>query len=224
MSWQFAEIAQCDVDEVVVVTGFAASAIDSIVAETKGVNVRTLYNPFYAHSDNLGTCWIARQEMTEPFVLINGDTLFEAAVLQRLLDRPSGRPITLVTDRKLDYDDDDMKVVCKGDQLCRVGKQLNGLSVNGESIGMMVFREDGAKLFSDKLQNLMRSEEGTKLWYLSAIDQLAQLGHVGVCSIHGLSWCEIDNRADLAHAESVVNQWPAGPDQIIDCAIGAAAV
>ena len=46
--------------------------------------------------------------MTEDFVLLNGDTLFEAPVLERLVHDASA-PVTLAIDRKAAYDDDDMK-------------------------------------------------------------------------------------------------------------------
>ncbi len=58
----------------------------------------------------LGTCWIARGEMDGPFVLINGDTLFETDVMQRLFKDVTRYPITLATDQKVSYDDDDMKI------------------------------------------------------------------------------------------------------------------
>ncbi len=69
-----------------VVTGFANERVDAVVEQVRDINVRTLHNPMFAHTDNLGTCWEARSEMDGPFVLMNGDTLFEAAVLQRLLN------------------------------------------------------------------------------------------------------------------------------------------
>lgn len=203
---QLGEIDRCRVDEVVVVTGFGADRVDEIAAGIKTPRVRTLYNPFYALSDNLGTCWVAGREMTEPFVLINGDTLFEAAILQKLLASAPDAPITLVTDCKDGYDDDDMKVVVDDRRLCRVGKQLRE-GVNGESIGMMVFRGDGPALFRAKVENVMRYGEGVKRWYLSAIDELAQQGLVNVCSIQGLSWCEVDDADDLAQAQKVVAAW-----------------
>jgi L-glutamine-phosphate cytidylyltransferase len=206
LEWQLHEIGQA-VDEVVVVTGFGADLVDDIAAAWRHIPVRTLYNPFYALSDNLGTCWVAREEMTEPFVLINGDTLFEAAVLRRLLAAPEQAPITLVTDYKEGYDADDMKVVIEGSLLNRVGKTLSD-GVNGESIGMMVFRGDGPALFRETVAEAMRYGEGVKRWYLSAIDALAQQRHVAVCDIHGLSWCEVDEAEDLARAQSVVQAWP----------------
>ena len=57
----------------------------------------------------------------------------------------------------------------------------------------------------------MRKGDGLKRWYLSAIDELAQTGVVGISSIHGLSWCEVDDPVDLAHAVQVVKTWPVRP-------------
>jgi len=207
LEWQLQEIARCDIDEVVVVTGFGADKVDEIVARQTAMPVRTLYNPFYARCDNLGTCWVARTEMNQPFVIINGDTLFEAAILRKLLDSNTDAPIKLVTDSKAAYDSDDMKVIVEQGCLQRVSKQLNTDKVNGESIGMMAFRANGPGEFSHKVEQLMRLSEGVKQWYLSAIDELAQVGLVGSCPIDGLSWCEIDDHADLEHAATVVCEW-----------------
>ncbi len=209
LEWQLKEIARCGgVDEVVVVTGFGADRVDEIAASVSAPRVRTLYNPFYALSDNLGTCWVARTEMDRPFIIINGDTLFEAAILKRLLETGADAPVTLVTDRKDGYDADDMKVVVEGGMLRRVGKKLTD-GVNGESIGMMAFRGDGPALFRDTVAHLMRYGEGVSRWYLSAIDRLAQTHDVRVCDIKGLSWCEVDEAEDLAHAQTVVSGWSA---------------
>jgi choline kinase len=50
-------------------------------------------------ADNLFNCWVARDEISEDFVLLNGDTLFESAVLNRLMVAPV-RPVTVVTHKK----------------------------------------------------------------------------------------------------------------------------
>ncbi len=210
---QIEEISGCAVDEVVVVTGFGADRVDEIVSRIKKPRVRTLFNPFYALSDNLGTCWVASREMLEPFVLINGDTLFEAEILRTLLNSSSDAPITLVTDAKGTYDADDMKVVVDGKHLRRVGKQLHE-GVNGESIGMMIFRDLGPELFRNTVERAMRYGEGVKRWYLSAIDELARQNLVEVCCIKGLSWCEVDDAADLAQAQSVVASWYASTEKV----------
>lgn len=208
LEWQLSQIAQCDIDEVIVVTGFAYEMVDTIVDRVTGIKVRSLHNPLYAHTDNLGTCWEARAEMDGPFVLMNGDTLFEAAILKRLLACEKGYPITLATDSKPHFDLDDMKIITDGDRLLKVSKQLDIHLVSGESIGLMVFDQTGANAFTAKLEEMMDKEDALKLWYLSAIDQLASEGIAGICPITGLSWCEVDDAHDFTAAADVVTKWP----------------
>jgi choline kinase len=207
LEWQIDTLAATGVEEVVVVTGFGSAVVENVISRIRGIPVRTLFNPFYSLSDNLGTCWLARGEMNAPFVLINGDTLFELAVIKRLLDGDHAQPITLVADRKNRYDEDDMKIIADGERLLHVGKRLDTAQVNGESIGMMLFSQTGADAFVRRVEQLMSGVDGLTRWYLSAIDDLAQAGQVGICSIHGLSWCEVDNLADLEHAGNVVQTW-----------------
>jgi choline kinase len=196
------------IDEIVVVSGFGHHLVDEVIGRMhSAVPIRTLYNPFYALSDNLGTCWVARAEMDRPFVLLNGDTLFEPAVLRRLLHAAGDYPVTLAADRKEAYDADDMKIHAAGTRLERVGKRLDPAIVNGESIGMMAFSQAGAEAFVRRVERLMGGPDGLVRWYLTAIDELAREGCVGIASIHGLGWCEVDDIDDLAHAERAVRDW-----------------
>jgi len=80
-------------------------------------------------------------------------------------------------------------------------------TVDGESIGMMVFNQAGADAFVNKVETLMAGTGGLVRWYLSAIDELAMAGLVGINSINGSGWCEVDDHADLAHAEKTVSNW-----------------
>ncbi len=215
LEWQIDALAANGFNEVVVVTGFGHHVVKAVI-EDAAINtpaghrrpeLRTVYNPFYALSDNLGTCWVARAEMNQPFVLINGDTLFEPSVMRSLLTGSKAFPITLATDRKAGYDDDDMKIVAEGDQLRQVGKKLPLATVNGESIGMMMFSQQGADAFVGRVEQLMGGSDGLARWYLSAIDELAGAGQVGVHSIHGHSWCEVDDLDDLEHAAAEIKSW-----------------
>lgn len=204
---QIEALAANGVDEVVVVTGFRHKAVEAVLKGIEGIDVRTLFNPFYAVSDNLGTCWVARKEMNTPFLLLNGDTLFESATLARFLTGERTYPITLAVDRKHCYDEDDMKISADGQHLVRVGKRLDRKIVNGESIGMMIFNRSGAEALVRKVEQLMAGPDGLARWYLSAIDDLAGAGLVGICSIQGSEWCEVDDLADLARAEKAVARW-----------------
>ncbi len=207
LEWQLQELAKCEIEEALVVTGFGADQIEEIIEKQNFLPTKTLYNPFYLQSDNLGTCWVAQHEMQAPFMLINGDTLFEAAVARRLLENKSHDPITLVTDCKDIYDDDDMKIIVENSRIVKVGKTIDRSKVDAESIGMMCFDNKGASIFVTQLNSMMRSNSGLKKWYLSAIDAIAQSHCISICPIDGLQWCEIDGHEDLVIAKATVSAW-----------------
>jgi choline kinase len=196
---QLRALARCGIRQATVVVGFGADRVERFLAGIRVPNLRidTLFNPFFASSDNLATCWLARGAMASDFVLLNGDTLFEDRVLQRLLESPSA-PITVTIDHKDGYDDDDMKVsIDASRRLLVIGKRLPPESVGGESIGMLCFRETGVKSFRDELERVIRSPEGLRAWYLSVVNEMAARIPIATASIDGLWWREIDSSKDL---------------------------
>lgn len=204
IEWQVGELLKCGVDDITVVLGYGAGTVEKLLEDRYGRGrIRTLFNPFYSVADNLGSCWIARHEMNEDFLLINGDTMFQAPVLARLL-AAEHRPITVTVDRKENYDGDDMKVILEGERLVRIGKNLISDQVHAESIGMLLFRGEGADLFRRTVEQLLRDPVSLKRWYLSVIDELAQTTPVWTCCIQGLAWGEVDCPEDLKRAEDVV--------------------
>jgi len=204
---QLDALYRCGVEDVMVVVGYGAEAVEAGLAEFgRGQRVRSLYNPFYAITDNLVSCWVARNEMQGEFMILNGDTLFEAGVLARLLAAPE-HPITLAISCKDRYDEDDMKVIREGDRLLRVGKKLPLDRVDAESIGMMTFRGDGPRLFREAIDRAMRTPDALKQWYLSLIDTLADTGVVFTQPISPQGWAEVDSAADLERAGAPGSPW-----------------
>lgn len=211
LGWQVEQLARCGVTEITVVVGFRAHAVETYLARLRrpGLRLRTLFNPFYNVADNVASCWMARGEMDRDFVLLNGDTLFEPAVLERLLASPPA-PVTMAIDRKAAYDSDDMKVCEEQGRLLEVGKTLPPERVNGESIGMLLFRDDGPQWFVEVLDQVMRTPNGLSWWYLKAIGVLAERGLVRVCPIEGLEWGEVDFPDDLARVQQLFAPAAAG--------------
>lgn len=204
LEWQIDELLKFGIDDILVVTGFGTEKVERLLHKRYDKHqVRTVFNPFYQVADNLGTCWVVRNEMDQDFILLNGDTLFDSSVLRRLLDAPA-RPITVTINMKAAYDEDDMKVMLDGDRLVRIGKLLPLEQVHAESIGMLLFRDSGATLFRETIEDVLRTPEGTRRWYLSVIDELAQSHPVATCCIVGSPWAEVDFPADLKRAEEVV--------------------
>lgn len=210
LEWQVRSLSAAGVDDITVVTGFEAGKVEAVIAaiDLPGVTVRAQHNPFFELADNLASCWIARHEMRSSFLILNGDTLIEPEIARRVVADPAVAPITVTIDRKGDYDTDDMKVRTEGERLLAIGKTLPNDLVTGESIGFLRFTEEGGRAFVGEIERLMRSEEGLKRWYLSAIDGIARYAStVGVRSIEGLEWSELDFPADLDRGLQMTAGW-----------------
>lgn len=187
-----------------VVTGFNSHMVKAeLEARQAGPRVKTLYNPFFQVADNLASCWMARASMRKDFLLINGDTLFSPELLQTILVAPP-KNIAVTIDQKGHYDGDDMKVTLDGSQLTAIGKTLPLTETDGESIGMLRFMDAGPKIFRNELKRLMKTPEGTKSWFLSAIHGLAQSGqHIDTINIKGAEWSELDTPEDYEICRSL---------------------
>jgi choline kinase len=205
LEWQLDALREAGIAEIVVVTGFRDDLVDSVAGRREGV--RTLFNPFYHVADNLGSVWMARAEFAADTLLLNGDTLVSPALLERVLRADTGA-IAVTVDEKDDYDADDMKVLRDGDRLLRIGKALEPGAYNAESIGLLAFRREGPRRFADQVEAMMRQPDGTRRWYLRAIDALAKAGaDVRTVSIRGEEWQEVDFPEDVEKARALTARW-----------------
>jgi choline kinase len=208
LEWQVQMLSRCGVGRITVVTGFGAELVEETLSaqDLPGTELRTLFNPRYDVSDNLISCWAARDEMKEDFILLNGDTLFEPGVAARLL--AGGRaPVNVAVCSKRFYDADDMKVQCDDGVLRQIGKGLAPAETDAESIGMLLFRGEGPRLFCEALDRAVTSAQAVRQWYLSVVHAMAAEGIVGAVSVDGLEWAEIDYIRDLETAEQMVAAW-----------------
>jgi len=195
------------VGEAVVVTGFHDELVNEAIARRSGgPRIRTLYNPFYKVADNLGSLFMAREELAGDCLVWNGDTLVSDSLMARVV--ANARPGICVTiDRKDGYDDDDMKVVVEEDgRLRAIGKRLSA-GVNGESIGLLAFRDGGAERFREAIERDIRTPEGTTIWYLRVIHHLAEQSEVWTLDIEGEEWGEVDFPPDVERARELVAGW-----------------
>jgi choline kinase len=195
------------VGEAVVVTGFHDDLVNqAIAARSGGPAVRTIYNPFYKVADNLGSLFMAREELSGDCLVWNGDTLVSNKLMRRVLDSDR-QGICVTIDRKPAYDEDDMKVVVDGDgRLRAIGKRISE-GVNGESIGLLAFRGGGAGQFREAIERAIRTPEGTTIWYLRVIHHLAQQADIWTLDISGEEWGEVDFPADVETARALVAGW-----------------
>jgi choline kinase len=204
---QLDTLEACGVGEAIVVTGFHDELVDAAIARRNGgPAVRTIFNPFYKVADNTGSLFMARDELAGDCLVWNGDTLVSRALMAKVVanDRAG---ICVTIDRKPSYDEDDMKVIAaENGRLRAIGKRITE-GVNAESIGLLAFRSGGAERFREAIERAMRTPEGTTIWYLRVIHQLAQNGEVWTLDIRGEEWGEVDFPEDVEAARALTARW-----------------
>lgn len=210
ISWQVAALVANGVTDIVVVTGFRTERVEDhllqLYRET-GARIRTIFNPFYQVADNLGTCWIVREEMDRDFIILNGDTIVSDEIVAKLIAGTQDA-VTVTVDVKDVYDDDDMKVHRDASgRLHHIGKRLLPPDTNAESIGMLAFTGEGPAIFRNQIDQMMRTPEGVARWYLRAIDIIAKGNRVGTVSIEGMDWQEVDFPQDVDSALALTGRW-----------------
>jgi choline kinase len=194
---QLENIKAAGIESVVLVLGYRAEQVEAKIASIDGFDFSIVYNPFYEESNNLVSAWFARDHMSNDFVLLNGDDVFESEVLAGLLG--SKRSITMVIDRKERYDDDDMKVMIEEDRITGVSKVIPVGDADGESIGMFLFRDRGRDTMRQTLDRMVRYPHYRKVFYLNAIQKIIDEGipvHFHECRKD--QWAEIDFHPDLS--------------------------
>ena len=206
---QIDAFATCGISDFVVVTGYASGRIEealAALAKAKGVSIRTVYNPFYAVADNLASCWMARGEMNRDFIQVNGDNVFRADLVERLLSAEP-KPVTVAVNHKDVYDTDDMKVMLDNGRLTEIGKTLPVDTVDAEAIGFYIFRGEGVAAYVTQLEKAMRDPSGLKQWFPSAVGSLAKVVDINTIAINGIRWCEVDFPVDLQQARQLAASW-----------------
>lgn len=209
IEWQIEMLARGGVKRIDVVTGFMTDMVEERLSSLNDprVTVTCHFNPFFKVADNLGSCWIVRDQMQDDFLILNGDTLVSQEIVARV-QQGSDWPIAVTVDVKPAYDSDDMKV-SRGEngRLARIGKTLTAEESNAESIGFLAFRGDGADLFRETVRQTMRTPDGVNHWYLKVIDMIADSGKVGTASIEGMDWAEVDFLNDIEIATALTDTW-----------------
>ena len=206
---QLININKSGINKVIIVTGYHTEKIESKVelyAEKYNIDIKIIYNPFFDISNNLISLWQARYEMTSDFIIINGDDIFKESVLSGLLEHNKNETITMVIDRKKEYDLDDMKLIIKNGKILKVSKKIPLDEANGESIGMIRVTGEARNIMVDTMEEMVRNKKNMEVFYLEMIQELINKGIlVGLYEISSKDWAEIDFHPDLEDIQKMIS-------------------
>ncbi len=192
-------------EEVVIVTGFAANRIDERVADLEerfDLRIPLIYNDRAEEWNNAYSLWMARERFADGVLLVNGDTVHPVSVEQTLL-ASRGPDIVLALDDVKPLAEEEMKVVLSSDgRLERIHKSVDPSAALGEYMGLTLIEPAAADGLAEALEATWRRDPS--LYYEDGFQEYADRGgNVGVAPIGAIDWVEIDNHDDLGRAREI---------------------
>jgi choline kinase len=200
-----ANLRAVGLEDVVVVTGFAAERLEeraSGLERSHGLRLELVFNELAEEWNNAYSLWLARETFANGALLVNGDTVHPRSVEETLL-AARGPDVLLAVDQEKQLGEEEMKILLSEDgALTRISKEIDPAGAAGEYIGVALIEPAAAGPLADALETTWRRDPS--LYYEDGFQELADRGgtiHVG--PIGAVDWVEVDDHADLARAREI---------------------
>lgn len=191
-------LAEHGLTDITVTVGHEADALRAAL----GGRAETVFNPDY-RAGSLVSLWVQRERLRagRPVILMDGDVLYDARMIGRLLETP-GEAVLLV-DRELEPGDEPVKVCFRDDMIVDFRKRPeHAHDWHGESVGFFRFSPTMAGALADACEAYIAAGR-TEVEYEEAIRDLIRARPVDFAhaDVTDLPWTEIDFPEDVAKAE-----------------------
>ena len=198
--WQLTALRSAGINDVTVVAGYGA---DEIQAALRGTSVKVVRNSRYRETNVLTSWTLGSAIIYADHVFLHGDTIFEPALLERLLEKSTG-DIVVTVDRH-GCGEEEMKVLVDGDRVTRVSKDLPPATAFGEFTGVLLVRQTILSDLRAVAERLLLTENGPRLFFEAAVEEIIRMypDTVRWVDVTGLRWREIDFPEDAAAAEAM---------------------
>ena len=213
LQYELEALCYAGVRECIIVVGYRAAQVrDSFGARFRNLSITYVENRIFDRTNNIYSLWLARREITEDLLLLEGDLIFEPELLMDLIEVPYEN--AAVVDRFqhfmngtviLAHGDRARAMVLKLDQPPGFDYGPALKTVNIYKFSYPAVRDELMPALGDYV-----SQGLTDLFYEIAISRAIA---VGAMRLHVLRtgprwWTEIDTEEDLADAERMRFELP----------------
>jgi choline kinase len=194
---QISALQEARIDNVVLVLGFEAERIKRRCP----ANTSFVMNSRFEETSSLYSLSLARDYLTDGFVVLNCDVLFHPHLLTRLLSAPFADAllVDLVDKQNNHLGDEEMKVKVSDGVVTDIRKDLDPAEADGENVGMVKFSAAGARRLIDEMDGLL-TRGGERDWAPRAFREFALRYPLHAISTEDYPWIEIDFPEDYERA------------------------
>ena len=184
------------IDRITVVVGYRRDAIEQMC----GRDVEFVYNADYATTNSLYSLWLARDLLSDGFVVLNSDVLLHPHLLTRLLTSHHEDALLMAArEPGVRYSDEEMKVHVRDGCVAAIDKELEHELADGENVGVAKFGAQGAASLMAHADELVRAGR-VREWLPRAFHVFSQQRPLHVIETDGYPWIEIDFPDDYTRA------------------------
>lgn len=196
LSQQLDALAAAGIARVTVVTGYRHPQVAEALAQGSPVRAQARFNPFWAVANSIGSVWAVRDELSRPFCLLNGDTLFDSAIIAAAL-REAGATMALAVEPLAGAQYDDMLVRCEAGFVRAVAKTLPEADATHRSLGIVIAGAE-PEAYANALDQVIAERGGAGAFHHAIVDRLARNAEVRAIERAAGFWQEIDRPEDIA--------------------------
>jgi choline kinase len=190
------------IQDVVLVTGYKKESVEALVKEKRYQGVSFVLNEQYAITNTAYSLNLALKKMDSDFILVNGDVLFDRAILEGLLNHPVENCIAVDADIALDAEE--IKVKAADGRVERIGKDVDPGQSLGEAIGLYKVSRgliQELALIYDDLEKRGENHHFFEKGFEEICQRSASDGRAfGIFLTDHRAWVEIDTVEDFLYA------------------------
>lgn len=197
LDWQLDAVRQAGIKAAVVVGGYRSPQIAAhLDRHRSSLPVELVFNPFWSLASSIGSVWAARDHLHGAFCLMNGDTIFDPALIRDAAARASAG-VNLLVEPLAELIEDDMLVAVENGAVRGVAKSLPRAAATHRSLGVILAGAEGGASYLQALEAVIAAPGGTNAFHHAVIAHLAQETRVGAIVASAATWQEVDSPDDI---------------------------
>jgi choline kinase len=196
----------CDIDEIIIVTGYYADKLKAFLTEKySNLDILYIHNPIYDSTNNIYSLWLARDEVTNSqILLLDSDIIFDKRIPELLVNSKHENGLALRSSDDIGLEE--MKVTTGANSMVlEIAKTIPPENTAGESVGIEKFSKSFINKLYQVLEILIEDQKQVDKFYELAFQIAISEGQeLYACDVGDLKCIEIDTPDDMEAANVLI--------------------
>ena len=193
LSRQLKMIAETDIDEVVITTGYYDGVLVKYCQSLElPIHFTFVNNPIYDQTNYIYSIYCAKDYLDDDIILMHGDLVFENEVFDRVVASPVS---CMTVSSTLPLPEKDFKALVVNGMVMKVGVDIFNEAMEAQAL-YKILKNDW-KVWLDKIIEFCDADK-RKVYAENALNELNGAANIHALDVENLLCSEIDNPEDLA--------------------------